>query len=193
MEHLGYLCVDDKTPTDEKMAKVNKAFEENQKFSTPVFDYCKGGNECKAFLMSDRTFQDILAKRFGTDFSKIIKQGPAIVDFKDNNEAERMMRAHPSRDAVSVFRPLGKSAEWDNGLFKLYTASHHQTDEEFELSQDKDAHAMVVSTKQCLFVEGALYVHLSPKGGTRMIWQGFSTLPMAMDIENPKALSFMKI
>ncbi|RAL06585.1 uncharacterized protein BO97DRAFT_24051 [Aspergillus homomorphus CBS 101889] len=54
MEHLGYLCVDDKTPTDEEMAEVNKVFEENKKFSAPVFDYCEGGNECKAFLMSDR-------------------------------------------------------------------------------------------------------------------------------------------
>ncbi|GKZ74160.1 hypothetical protein AnigIFM50267_011402 [Aspergillus niger] len=194
MQQLGYLCVGDEAPSPENISEVEKVYEDSQRCSTPMFDYCKGGDECKAFLMSDRQwFRNILEQRFGIGFKHIIKQGPAIIDFKDNEEAEHMMRAHPSRDAISVFRPLKKPAKWDNGLFKLYTLSHHQTDQEFEKSEGKDAHEVVVDPEQCLFVEGGLYVRLSPKGGTRMVWQGFSVHPMLGDIENPKGLPFMKI
>ncbi|PYH76405.1 hypothetical protein BO82DRAFT_396127 [Aspergillus uvarum CBS 121591] len=195
MEHLGYLCVGDQEPSAEDAAKVDRVFEGSPKLSAPWFDFCKGGDESKSFLMSDHEwFRKIIKNRLNVhDFRDLKKQGPAIIEFKENTEVEQFMRAHPSREAVSVFRPLRDSAGWDNGLFKLFTSSHHQNDHEFEHSPDKDADEVVVDKKQCLFVDGALYVKLSPKGGVRMVWQGFSKRPMFGDIDNPKGLPFMKI
>lgn len=103
------------------------------------------------------------------------------------------MRAHPSRDnTVSIFRPLRHDASWYNGLFEVYTSSHHQTPEQFQSSL-KDAHKLVVKQNECLLVKGGLHIKPSPHGDARMIWVGYSTKVMGEDIRTPYAPQFMKI
>lgn len=103
------------------------------------------------------------------------------------------MTAHPSRDAISVFRPLRNTLNWSNGLFKLHTCSHHRSKEEAEDIEHEDIHEIVVEPNEILVVAGGVSIQLSPNGGGRMVWQGFSTRPMLHDIYSSDALSFMKI
>lgn len=116
-----------------------------------------------------------------------------MVEFKENS-LESHLRAHPSRDnTVSIFRPLRHAASWYNGLFEVYTSSHHQTPEQFQNSWEKDAHKLVVQPDECLLVKGGLRIKPSPHGGARFIWVGYSTEVMGEDITTPYAPQFMKI
>lgn len=104
------------------------------------------------------------------------------------------MRAHPSRDnTVSIFRPLRYAASWYNGLFKVYTSSHHQTPEQFQNSRDKDAHRLVVEPNECLLVKGGIHIELSPHGGAGVIWVAYSDKVMGKDITTSDAPQFMKL
>ena len=131
---------------------------------------------------------------FGTDLIRLKRQGPVVVQFKENSMESHLMRAHPSRDnTVSIFRPLRHAASWSNGLFKVYTSSHHQTPEQFQNSRDKDAHGLVVGPNECLLVKGGLQIKLSPHGGAKVIWMAYSEEVMGQNIRTPYAPSFMKI
>ena len=115
------------------------------------------------------------------------------MEFQDNQTPAPYFTAHPSRDAISVFRPLGERLCWQNGLFKLLTCSHHHTEEQFRSIENKDAHEITVEPNEILVVIGGLFVQPSPNGGGRMVWQGFSTDLMLNDIFSPLALPFMTI
>ncbi|KAA8649662.1 hypothetical protein EYZ11_013556 [Aspergillus tanneri] len=193
MEHLGYMCIRDGEPREEDVTEVERVYNENPKHHKESFQYCKGGVECERFLNSGNQIRNIIEGLLNKRFPDIKKQGPAIVEFAGTREHGKFMRAHPSREAVSVFRPLRDPACWDNGLFKLYTSSHHQTEVQFQNTDNRDAHEIVVGTDEVLVIFGGLHVQLSPNSGIRMVWQGFSKRPMLSDIWSPLALPFMKV
>lgn len=152
------------------------------------------------FPTQNKLFQTNLSKQLkhliettlGKEFDNIKEQGPAIVEFTDNQITVPHFTAHPSCDAISVFRPLRKPLHWNNGFFKLFTCSHHQK-EQFEIAENKDAHEIIVEPNEILVVAGGLFVQPSPKGGGQMVWQGFSRRIMGQDIYSPLALPFMTI
>lgn len=89
-------------------------------------------------------------------------------------------------EVVSVSRyRLGYS-----GFFKLFSCSHHQTKEQFETAENKDAHEIIVEPNEILVVAGGVFVQLSPKGGGRMVCQGFLGRMMGKDIYSSRALPF---
>ena len=117
----------------------------------------------------------------------------AIVEFQEQNDADLKPRwAHPvhSCDAISLFRPLNGVARWDDGFFGIYASSHHQTRREFSTSQ-KDIHKKRVEMYEVFALSGRSVVQPSPKGGLRMVWQGFSKRPMLSDMLAPEAFEFM--
>jgi hypothetical protein len=128
-------------------------------------------------------------------YNEVIKQGPVIVEIIENEPNEPIpafMRAHPSRDAVSVFRPLRVPARWENGMFRAFSSSHHKKPEDFE-NEARDAHEIVVEPREVFVLSGALYVQPSPNAGIMMVWQGFSKYPILRDIDSSLALPYMKI
>ena len=144
-------------------------------------------------LILNKQLKRLIETTLGKEFDDIKEQGPAIVEFTDNQITVPHFTAHPSRDAISVFRPLRKSLHWNNGFFKLFSCSHHQTTEQFEAAENKDAHEIIVEPNETLVVAGGVFVQLSPKGGGRMVCQGFSGRMMGKDIYSPLALPFMTI
>ena len=144
-------------------------------------------------LILNKQLRRLAETTLGMEFNSIKEQGPAIVEFQDNQTPAPYFTAHPSHDAISVFRPLGERLCWQNGLFKLFTSSHNLKEEEFESTENKDAHEFTVEPNKILVVIGGLFVQPSPNGGGRMVWQGFSKRPMLADIFSPLALPFMTI
>ena len=144
-------------------------------------------------LILNKQLRHLIETTLGKKFDDIKEQGPAIVEFQDNQTPVLYFTAHPSCDAISVFCPLGEHLCWQNGLFKLLTCSHHQTEEQFRSIENKDAHEITVKLNEILMVVSGLFVQLSPKGGGQMVWQGFSKRPMLGDIYSPLALPFMTI
>ncbi|THC93691.1 hypothetical protein EYZ11_006835 [Aspergillus tanneri] len=196
MEHLGYMCIHDGEPQEEDVREAERVYNESPKHRMESFQYCKGGIECERFLNSGNQIRNIVARLLNMGFQDIKKQGPAIIEFftgTAGEHEEQFMRAHPSREAVSIFRPLREPAYWGNGLFKLYTSSHHQTEVQFRNTDNRDAHEIVVGTDEVLVIFGGLHIQLSPNSGTRIVWQGFSKRPMLDDIRSPLALPFMKV
>lgn len=215
MEGLGYQYMVINTPTEESKRQVEAVFSQKPLQIAPSFRYCKGGVECKSFiqgndvcsspnmsfskLMLNKQLRRLIETTLGKRFDDIKEQGPAIVEFEDNQTPARYFTAHPSRDAhpsraaISVFRPLGERLCWRNGLFKLFASSHNLEKEEFESTENKDAYEITVEPNEILVVIGGLFVQPSPNGGGRMVWQGFSTDLMLNDIFSPLALPFMTI
>ena len=211
MYKLGSQFIRGGPPLEESIRQVEAVFSmndlQNNLRNTISFCYCKGGDECKSFIQGNDVcfspnmslFKLILNKQLRRliettlrkGFDDIKEQGPAIVEFRDNQTPAPYFTAHPSRDAaISVFRPLGKRLCWQNGLFKLFTCSHDKSKEQFE-SEDKDAHEIIVEPNEILVVIGGLFVQPSPNGGGRMVWQGFSNSNMLGNIDSPLALPFM--
>lgn len=147
---------------------------------------------CSKLILS-KQLKRLVEKTWGKKFDDIKEQGPAIVEFTDNQITVPHFTAHPSRDAISVFRPLRKPLHWHNGFFKLFSCSHHQTQEQFETAENKDAHEIIVEPNEILVVAGGVFVQPSPKGGGRMVYQGFSRRIMGQNIDSPLALPFMMI
>lgn len=210
MEGLGYQFMVSNTPTEESKRQVEAVFSQQSLQITPSFHFCKGGVECKSFiqgndvcfspntslskLILNKQLRRLIETTLGMEFNYIKEQGPAIVQFQDNQTPALYFTAHPSRDAISVFHPLGERLGWQNGLFKLFTSSHGLKDEEeFKSTESKDVHEISVKPNEILVVIGGLFVQLSLKGGGWMVWQGFSKHPMLEDINSCAALPFMKI
>ncbi|PYH97847.1 hypothetical protein BO71DRAFT_102835 [Aspergillus ellipticus CBS 707.79] len=110
-----------------------------------------------------------------------------------SNQELRPMRAHPSRDALSIFRPLRQKLDWGTGLFKVYSSSHTLKDTEFEEYMEKVGDEIALDPNELLLVHGGLYILPSPNPGGPIVWMGLSRLPMGNDIYSPSGLPFMKI
>lgn len=213
METVGWARVIDQEPNEDAVGKVESILSPETALRVPPFIFWKGGTECKDFLnfgnqvnlfeprrmplLICEQIRIIVENYFRVPFSKVKKQGPAIVKFDGgaSNQELRPMRAHPIRNtrSLSIFRPLRQKAEWSTGLFKVISTSHGLKEWEFENGSDRDVHEVALETNQLLVVSGGLYVQPSPNFGGQIVWQGFSLRIMEEDIYSPRALPFMKI
>ncbi|KAB8227920.1 uncharacterized protein BDW43DRAFT_323451 [Aspergillus alliaceus] len=194
MEPLGYLCLGTEPPREDVVKEVEKVYERSPKSVSQSFQYCKGGRECEIFLNLDKQVITLIERTLEKPFHDLKEQGPVIVEFIGTDiPILEVATAHPSRDAISVLRPLRESAHWGNGLFGLYSCTHNLSMEQFQGITEKDIHEIVVEPSETLLVSGGLRVRPSTKGGVRMVWQGFSKRPMLHDISSPLALPFMTI
>ncbi|ODM18145.1 hypothetical protein SI65_06016 [Aspergillus cristatus] len=210
MELYGYEIHNGNEPSDEMVQRVKKAFEQSPKYRTESLLFCRGGEECSNLVIPEevRSYsqpQAALSKSIGQIKQRIegilgrklkdlVRQGPVIVEFIKNSMEPPLRRGHPSRDnSVSIYCPLGESARWNNGLFEVYTTSHHQEDPEEFQNSPKQVHRLSLNPGQYLIVKGRLRIKPSPNGGAQIAWLGYSIKPMHEDIDSPEAFEFMQI
>ena len=209
MELYGYEIHNGNQPSNEMIHRAKQAFEQSPKYRTESLLFCGGGEECSNLVLPDevRSYsqpQAAFSKKIGQIKQRIegilarkskdlVRQGPVIVEFIKNSLEPPLRRGHPSRDnSVSIFCPLGETARWNNGLFEVYTTSHHLSAEEFQNSP-KQVHRLSVKPGQYLIVKGGLRIKPSPNGGAQIVWLGYSLKPMHEDIDSPEAFEFMQI
>ncbi|KAL4866869.1 hypothetical protein BDV12DRAFT_172179 [Aspergillus spectabilis] len=196
METVGYTTVLVGHPLQSNVSKVQKVFEESRKYTASGIVFCDGGSECGEFLGTDNEEGEIMRfvkKRLGVNQKLELYQKIVILQFQPQQDADlQPRRSHPihSADAISIFRPLNKAAQWDTGFFGIYASSHHQTPQEFSASQ-KDLHQKQVEIYEVFALSGGSMVKPSTKGGLIMVWQGFSKRPMLADMVAPDAFEFM--
>lgn len=207
MELYGYEIHSGNEPSDETIQRVKQTFERSPKYHTESLLFC-GGEECSNLVVPDEVrsysqpqaavsksteqIQQRIEGILGRERKDLVRQGPVIVEFIKNS-MEPPLRGHPSRDnSVSIFCPLGETAGWNNGLFEVYTTSHHLNAEEFQNSP-KRVHRLSVKPGQYLIVKGGLRIKPSPNGGAQIVWLGYSLKPMHEDIDSSEACEFMQI
>ncbi|KAE8155573.1 hypothetical protein BDV40DRAFT_283423 [Aspergillus tamarii] len=205
MEPFGYRRLEGNAPTAKEQEKVVHHWRQSDKKEEASFRYCKGGRECEEFLMSSNPdLKKTIASKLNMEYRRITKQGPGVVEILPNpNMRPQLMRAHPSRDSIIVFRPLQGPANWDNGLFKLCSSSHNQGSNtigdtmhgdvhEAPDNVPQDLHEVPVDVRQTLCINGELHVMPSSRGGAVLVWMAFSKGPMMDDIYRRDIFPFMK-
>lgn len=119
-----------------------------------------------------------------------IRQGPVIVSVGSSTAWTHRL-AHPSREAVSIFRSLSNTVE-EKVLFKIYRSSQGLTREELEdLGNPPDC--VSLEQNEILFVKGDVWMDIDvPKRGS-FVWQGNSGNAMGFDMLSPAVFPFVDI
>ena len=99
------------------------------------------------------------------------------------------MRAHPSPNSISIFRPLEDSVGPENGMFRVYSSSHPLAKTELTGRPSE----ICLEPHQALITLGQLWVQPVHSGGGVIIWKGFSEMPVGKDTFGDNVLPFMKL
>lgn len=119
-----------------------------------------------------------------------IRQGPVIVSV-GSSTAWTYRLAHPSRQAVSIFRSLSNTVE-EKVLFKIYRSSQGLTREELEiLGITPDC--VGLGRNEILFVKGDVWMDIVVPEEGSFIWQGNSGNAMGFDMLSPALFPFVDI
>jgi len=140
----------------------------------------KGGPRCEQYL------------RYGVDIETIVRstirnpifihQGPKLVRLLQSQYG----RAHMKKDqSVSFFKVV--RAEQDTVRFNLFPSgsSIHEI--------DKPMAVINLRVNELLYVLGGVIVQIECRNESIVIWDGFSALPVGMDIDNEDILDFVDI
>jgi hypothetical protein len=98
--------------------------------------------------------------------------------------------AHPSRDAISVFRCFKGGPNQEAVVINLFSASHNLSVEEFR-AQNVPSSKLSMESNQVLFVKGSLWIEVTVPPGVSLVWQGFSKSPLGANKFSLDALPFM--
>ena len=119
-----------------------------------------------------------------------IRQGPVIVSV-GSSTAWNYRLAHPSREAVSIFRSLSNTVE-EKVLFKIYRSSQGLTREELEnLGNTPDC--VSLEQNEILFVKGDVWMDIVVPSRGSFVWQGNSGNAMGFDMLSPALFPFVDI
>ncbi|KAI9036075.1 uncharacterized protein KD926_002452 [Aspergillus affinis] len=121
-------------------------------------------------------------------YQQVIHQPVRVVRFLPNTLMMGPMRAHPSPNSISIFRPLYDSVGPENGMFKIYPCSQSLTKAEIEGRSSE----VRLDPHQALVTLGPLWVEPVHSGGGVIIWKGCSESPVGMDTFGDHVLPFMK-
>ncbi|OJJ52296.1 hypothetical protein ASPSYDRAFT_164973 [Aspergillus sydowii CBS 593.65] len=124
----------------------------------------------------------VLLRYFGTTKGGSIWQGPIIHNLAPSSTGTGLRRAHPCREAISIWRPVGRGLGPENGLFKVYPGSHHIRTED-ELRNSKiDPVEIRVRADQVLITYGGLWIEEGSGDGI-LIWMGVSVEIIGLHID----------
>lgn len=131
-----------------------------------------------------RKFDRKIAEAIGSvDFP--VHQGPIIV--LSNKQHSMQGPAHPTREAVSIFRDMADTDE-TRVTFILYA--------QYISPEEASTTPPIVRTLwpgEILFVKGSVTIRIKVPSGGSFVWQGNSGEPMGNDIKSPGIFPFMKI
>ncbi|KAL4901467.1 hypothetical protein BDW74DRAFT_187690 [Aspergillus multicolor] len=115
----------------------------------------------------------ILLQHFGTTQGGIIWQGPIIHNLAPGSTSTRLRRAHPCCEGVSIWRPVRGGLGPENGLFKVYPASHKIKTEDELRNSEINAVKIRLRADQVLIACGGLWIE-EGSGNSLLIWIGLS-------------------
>ncbi|KAJ6159377.1 hypothetical protein N7497_003914 [Penicillium chrysogenum] len=110
----------------------------------------------------------------------IYRQGPVIVVSSEDHSTWGTALAHPSHDAVSIFRDLSDTDEI-RLTFKLYPQGAIQP------------FVRKLRRNEILFVKGSVRMEIEVPSGGSFVWQGNSGEPMGRDIHRLEVFEFMAL
>ncbi|OQE10128.1 hypothetical protein PENFLA_c001G10950 [Penicillium flavigenum] len=116
-----------------------------------------------------------------------IRQGPVIVLSLEDHSTWGTKLAHPSRNAVSVFRDLSDTDE-TRVTFMLYPPDLPK-----EEIRETRPFIRKLLRNEILFVKGSVRMELEVPAGGSFVWQGNSGEPMGPDMLGPEVFEFMAL
>lgn len=123
----------------------------------------------------------MLLKHFGTT-ERVIRQGPIIHNLAPSPTRNRLRKAHPCREGISIWRPVRGGLGPENGLFKVYPGSHHiRTEDELQNSKIEPVEIRI-SANQVLIAYGSLWIEEGNGDGVLM-WMGVSAGIIGLQID----------
>ncbi|KAJ6174495.1 hypothetical protein N7485_005232 [Penicillium canescens] len=147
-------------------------------------------NTCRRFLRCGAEESDAFSRKINEaigEVDSLLRRGPVIVLSLEGHSTWGTRLAHPSRNAVSVFRDLSENDE-TRVTFKLYPP---------DLSREATRETRPVVRKlrpnEILFVKGSVRMGIEAPTGGSFVWLGNSGDPMASDMLGPEVFEFMAI
>jgi hypothetical protein len=119
-----------------------------------------------------------------------IRQGPVIVSAR-RHTAWGYRRAHPLREAVSIFRSLSNTVG-ERVLFKIYRSSQGLARSELE-KWDYTPDRVSLKPEEILFVKGDAWMDIVVPDGGSFVWEGYSTDAMGLNVLSPEIFPFVNI
>ncbi|KAJ5517487.1 hypothetical protein N7527_009047 [Penicillium freii] len=117
----------------------------------------------------------------------ICRQGPVIVVSSEDHSTWGTALAHPSHDAVSIFRDLSDTDEI-RLTFKIYPQGVPE-----EAIWAIQPFVRKLRRNEILFVKGSVRMEIEVPSGGSFVWQGNSGKPMGRDIHRLDVFEFMAL
>ena len=118
-----------------------------------------------------------------------MRQGPVIVSSAGHPTIWQRKLAHPSREAVSIFRDISQSSAKENRVsFTIYLAPEFRSTDRIETLVTRK-----LQPDEVLFVKGPCIMDISVPSSGLLIWQGHKGSTMGTDMLLPQVFPFMKI
>lgn len=113
----------------------------------------------------------------------MLRQGPVIISSEGVSTKWSRKLAHPSPNAVSIFRDLS-NASGGSVSFTLYIEGHEGTE---------TAVVRKLNPTEILFVKGSISMDVDMPSGSSFVWKGHSANSMGLNMLSPRVFPFMSI
>ncbi|KAL2859817.1 uncharacterized protein BJX67DRAFT_376032 [Aspergillus lucknowensis] len=186
MDEWGFCLVNSATITDEALVR-------SLKVEKDVLDRLADSESVKYLASADRKeWQQLMEHNFNLDVLVLLRnfdttegviwQGPIIHNLAPSSTGTRLRRAHPCREGISIWRPVRGGLGPENGLFKVYPASHKIRTED-ELRNSKiNAVEIRIRADQVLISRGGLWIE-EGSGDGLLMWMGVSAEIIGLNID----------
>ncbi|KXG51318.1 uncharacterized protein PGRI_093300 [Penicillium griseofulvum] len=191
MESTGFVVLSASSDGADIKLEVKRFLHLKPKREQGPFVYGRGdADTCGQFLRCGTEESDAFAGKIKEAIGEVdflIRQGPVIVLSSENHSTWGTRLAHPSRNAVSIFRDLSDTDE-TRVTFMLYPP---------DLPKEEIRETRPVMRKlqrnEILFVNGLVRMELEVPAEGSFVWQGNSGEPMGRDMLGPEVFEFMAL
>ncbi|KAJ6142230.1 hypothetical protein N7497_011329 [Penicillium chrysogenum] len=144
---------------------------------------------CARFLRCGTEESDAFTRKIKEAIGEVgftCRQGPVIVVSSENHSWGTRL-AHPSSDAVSVFRDLSNIGE-TRATFRLYPR-------DIPKGETRETRPVVrkLRRNEILFVKGSVRMEIEVPAEGSFVWQGNSGEPMGRDMLGIEVFEFMAL
>ncbi|KAJ6182794.1 hypothetical protein N7485_001436 [Penicillium canescens] len=191
MEITGYVVLSASSNGTEIKSAVMRSLYLRPRVEKGTLVYGRGdANTCGRFLRCGAEESDAFSGKINEAIGEVdflLRQGPVIVLSLEGHSTWGTRLAHPSRNAVSVFRDLSEIDE-TRVTFKLYPP---------DLPREATWETRLVVRKlrpnEILFVKGSVRMGIEVPTRGSFVWLGNSGDLMAFDMLSPEVFEFMAI
>ncbi|KOS37044.1 hypothetical protein ACN38_g12187 [Penicillium nordicum] len=191
MESTGFVVLSTTSNGADINSEVKRFLHLKPKREQGPFVYGRGdADTCGQFLRCGTEESDAFASKVKEAIGEVgfpIRQGPVIVLSLENNSTWGTRLAHPSRNAVSVFRDLSDTDE-TRVTFMLYPPDLPKE----EIRQTRPF-VRKLRRNEILFVKGSVRMELNVPTEGSFVWQGHNSEPMGRDMLGSEVFKFMTL